>query len=144
MWIWVMILMDNSDLELRNFYANFINQDAIKTFVREELGCKCEDSVFDQIVVGMPSIFSGENPGCDLKIMIGFRLLISFAPVQKVKSVNKDIIKMLQAGKEFRDEHGLNQFRLVLLGEIEKDLYEACQRKAQELDDRIHVYVIEV
>lgn len=133
--------MDNSNSKLRNFYATFINPDAIKSFARE-LGCNCEDSVFNQIVIGMPSIFSGENPGWDMQIMIGFRLLISIAPVQKLKSINEDIVKILQAGKEIRDKHGLNRFRLVLLGEVDKDLYEACEKKAQGLDDRIHVHVI--
>ena len=139
-----MIAMDNSYSKLRNFYANFINPDAIKTFVREKLGCKCEDSVFDQIVIGMPSIFPGENPGWDMQIMIGFRLLISFAAVERLKSVNEDIVKMLQAGKEIRDKNGLNRFRLILLGEVNKELYEACQKKTQELDDKIHIHVIEI
>ena len=136
--------MDNSDSKLRNFYATFINPDAIKTFVREELGCKCEDSVFNQIVIGMPSIFPGENPGWDMQIMIGFRLLISIVPVKRIKSIDEDIVKILQAGKEIRDQLGLNRFRLVLLGDVEKELYEACQRRAHKLDDRIHVHVIEI
>jgi hypothetical protein len=134
--------MDHLDSKLRNFYAIFINPDAIKAFVREELGCKCEDSVFNQIVIGMPSIFSGDNPGWDMQIMIGFRLLISITPVKKLKSINGDILKILKRGKEIRDQHGLNRFRLVLLGEVNKELYEACQKKAQELDARIHVHVI--
>jgi hypothetical protein len=135
-------VMDQSDSKLRNFYANFINPDAIKTFVRESLGCKCEDSVFNQIVIGVPSIFSGENPGWDMQIMIGFRLLISFVPVQTVKPINEDINKMLKAGKELRDRYGLNRFRLVLLGKVKKELYEAFQKKTQGLDDRIHLHVV--
>jgi hypothetical protein len=137
-----MVAMDNSDSKLRNFYATFFNPDAIKTFVRERLGCKCEDSVFNQIVIGMPSIFSCDNPGWDLQMMIGFRLLISIAPVQKLKSINEDIGKILQAGKQVRDRNSLNRFRLVLLGRVEKDIYEEGQKKARELDDRIHVHVI--
>jgi hypothetical protein len=139
-----MIPMDNSDFKLRNFYATFVNPQAIKTFVRETLGCKCEDSVFNQIVIGMPSIFSGDNPGWDMQIMIGFRLLISIAPVHKLKSINEDIVKILQAGKEIRDKNGLNRFRLVILGHLDKELYEDCQKRAQELDERIHVHVIEI
>jgi hypothetical protein len=135
--------MDNSDSKLRNFYATFINPDAIKTFARE-LGCNCEDSVFNQIVVGTPSIFSGEYPGWDMQIMIGFRLLIAFVAVKRVKSTNEDIVKLLQAGKEIRDKNGLNRFRLVLLGEVEKELYEMSQKKAQELYDRIHVHFLEI
>jgi hypothetical protein len=137
-----MIIMDNSETKLRNFFANFINLDAIKNFVREELGCKCEDIVFNQIVIGMPSIFSGENPGWDMQIMIGFRLLISLVGVGRLKSINEDIVKMLQAGKKIRDQRGLNRFRLVLFGEVDKELYEACQKKAEKLDDRIHIHVI--
>jgi hypothetical protein len=139
-----MISMDNLDSKLRNFYAAFINPDAIKTFVREELGCKCDDSVFNQIVIGMPSIFSGDNPGWDMQIMIGGRLLISIVPVKRIKSIDEDIVKILRVGKEIRDQLGLNRFRLVLLGHVEKEFYEACQRRAQKLDDRIHVHVMEI
>lgn len=137
-----MITMDHLNSKLRNFYAAFINPDAIKAFVREKLGCTCEDSVFNQIVIGMPSIFSGENPGWHMQIMIGFRLLISIAPVERVKSINEYISNMLQEGKELRDKHGLNRFRLVLLGHLDKALYEACQKIAQELDERIHIHVL--
>jgi len=136
--------MDQLDPKLRNFSAPFINPDAIKTFVREELGCKCEDSLFNQIVMGMPSIFSGENPGWDMQIMVGFRLLISITPVQKLKSINDDIMKILQAGREIRDKHGLNRFRLVLLGHLDEGLFGICQKKAQQLDERMHVHVIEM
>jgi hypothetical protein len=136
--------MDNSDSKLRDFYANFINPDAIKIFVREELGCKCEDSIFNQIVIGMPSILPGENPGWDMQIMIGARLLISIVPVKRIKSVDEDIVKILQVGKEIRDQLSLNRFRLVLLGHADKELYEACQKKVQEMDARIHAHVIEI
>ena len=68
-------MMDHLDLKVRDFYATFINLDAIKTFVRKELGCQCEDKVFDQTVIGVPSVFSDDNPGWDLQILIGFRLL---------------------------------------------------------------------
>ena len=77
--------MIHSNSYLREFYATFVNPDAIKTFVKAKLGCNCEDSVFNQIVIGMPSISSGDNPGWDMQIMIGFRLLISIAPIERLK-----------------------------------------------------------
>jgi hypothetical protein len=137
-------MTDQLDLKAQNFYASFINLEAIKAFVRKQLGCQCEEEVFKQTVVGAPTIFSEDNPGWDLQIMVGFRLLISLVPVQKLRSPDEDISKMLQAGKEMRDKHGLNRFRLVLLGRLDKELYESCQKKAQQLDARIHLHVIEI
>jgi hypothetical protein len=136
--------MDDLDKKLRDFYATFVNLESIKSFVREDLGCKCKDEVFNQIVIGIPAIFSEVNGGWDLQILVGFRLLISFVQAEKLKSFEDDITNMLQAGKGIRDKYGLNRFRLVLLGHLDKGLYEICQKKAQELDERIHVHVIEV
>ena len=130
--------------KVQNFYATFINLEAIKTFVRKELGCQCDENVFKQTVIGVPAIFPEANPGWDLQILIGFRLLISLVAVQKLRSLNGDISKMLQAGKDMRDKHGLNRFRLVLLGQLDEELYESCQKKAQQLDERIHLHVIEI
>jgi hypothetical protein len=140
----ILIMADQLDKKLRDFYATFINPDAIKTFVRERLGCKCDDEVFNQIVIGMPAIFPENNPGWDLQILVGFRLLISFVSVERLSSLDEDIISMLEAGKEVRDNHSLNRFRLVLLGHLDKELNEAYRRKAQELDDKIHVHVIKI
>ncbi len=137
-------MMEPSDLKVQDFYATFINLDAIRTFVRKDLGCQCEDKVFDQTVIGVPSIFSEDNPGWDMQIMIGFRLLISLASQQTRRLVHDDIRKMLQSGKELRDKHGLNRFRLVLLGRFDKELYEYWQEKSHELDERIHVHFIEI
>jgi hypothetical protein len=132
------------DIKAQNFYATFVNLEAIKAFVRTQLGCQCEDEVFKQTVIGAPAIFPEDNPGWDLQILIGFRLLISLVPVLKLRSLDEDIRKMLQSGKNMRDRHGLNRFRLVLLGQLEKELYESCQKKAQQLDEKIHLHVIEL
>jgi hypothetical protein len=132
------------NLNSHDLVSTFINLNHVKTFVREELGCKCEDSVFNQVVIGVPSIFMGVNPGWTLQILIGFRLLVSFVPVQALKSVNEDVVaKLLQEGKQIRDKHKLNRFRLVLLGHLDTELFEACQKEAQDIDDRMHVHVIE-
>jgi hypothetical protein len=136
--------MDHSSLKPPDFYATFINLEAIKTFVRKDLGCQCEDNVFDHTVIGLPSIFPEDNPGWDLQMLIGFRLLVSLASVQTLRSIPRDIMKMLQSGKEIRDKHGLNRFRLVLLGRLDQESYESCQQLAQQLDERIHIHVIEI
>jgi hypothetical protein len=133
----------NSDLKAQEFYATLIDLEAIKSFVRKELGCQCEDEVFKQAVIGVPAIFPEDNPGWDLQIMVGFRLLISVVSVQKLRS-HDDISKMLRAGKIIRDRHGLNRFRLVLLGRVDKELYESWQKKAPQLDDKIHLHIIEL
>lgn len=132
------------DLKAQEFYATLIDLDAIKTFVRNQLGCQCTEEVFQQIIVGAPTIFPEDNPGWDLQMLIGFRLLISLVPVSKLRNLPEDITKMLQAGKDMRDRHGLNRFRLVLLGQLDKALSESLAAKAQQLDEKIHLHVIEL
>ena len=132
------------DLKAQEFYATLINLDAIKAFVRNQLGCQCKEKVFEQIVIGVPSIFPEANPGWDLQMLIGFRLLVSLVSVQKVSALNDDITNLLQAGKELRDKHGLNRFRLVLLGLLEPKLRESFQKKTQQFDDRIHLHTLEI
>jgi hypothetical protein len=100
--------------------------------------------VFEQTVIGVPSIFPDNNPGWDLQILIGFRLLVSLVSVQNLGSVHEDIAKMLQSGTDLRDQHGLNRFRLVLLGRLDEGLPESCMTKARPLDDRIQLRVIEI
>jgi hypothetical protein len=108
------------------------------------LGCKCEDSVFNQIVIGMPEIFPEDNPGWDLQILIGFRLLTSFVSVERLGSFDEDITNILRTGKEVRDKYSLNRFRLVFLGHIYRGLYEYCQKKLRQFDEKIHVHFIEI
>jgi hypothetical protein len=136
-------MTDQLDLKVKDFFGTFINLEAIKTLVRKELGCQCDENVFKQIVIGVPAIFPEDNAGWDLQIMIGFRLLISLVMAQKLR-FHDDISKMLQLGKDMRDRHGLNRFRLVFLGHIDEELYESWQKKAQQLDERIHLHVIEL
>lgn len=136
-------MTDQLGFKVQNFCATFINLEAIKTFVRKELGCQCDENVFTQTVIGVPAIFPEDNAGWDFQIMIGFRLLISLVAVQKLRS-HDDISKMLQVGKDTRDRHGLNRFRLVLLGHIDMELYESWQKKVQQIDERIHLHFIEI
>jgi len=137
-------MTDHFDLKVQDFYATFINLGAIKAFVRNQLGCQCEEEVFKQTVIGVPLIFPEDNPGWDLQILIGFRLLISLVPVKKLTSPSDDITKILQAGKKIRDKQGLNRFRLVLLGRLDKNLHETLIQKAQQFDEKIHLHVIEL
>ena len=64
--------------------------------------------------------------------------------VNKLKPTIEDVVKLLKLGQQIRDKHNLNRFRLVLMGHLDKELYEICQIKAQEFDERIHIHVIEV
>jgi hypothetical protein len=132
------------DRKAQEFYATLLDREAIQAFVRNRLGCQCEEKVFEQIVIGVPSIFPGAHPGWDLQILIGFRLLVSLVAVEKLNPLDNDIYNLLQTGKELRDRQGLNRFRLVLLGRLDQNLYASCQQKAQQFDDRIHLHVLEV
>jgi len=122
--------------------AALIDYTAVRTLVVEKLGCQCPDEVFSQLVVGVPSIFPGEDAGWAAQILVGFRLLVSLVSVQDLKSIREDVVKLLHEGRRLRERHGLNRFRLVLVGHLDKKTLEACQAEAQQMDERMHVHQV--
>jgi hypothetical protein len=122
-------------------YDNKHMDTRIKHFVREHLGCTCPDEVFDRISVTEQSdIFSAKHTVYG----IGGRLFVAvFVPVDW-HDITMQLGRLIDAGKQFRDRHGYNRFRLVIVTDddnAEKDL----QRLFNDLpgiDEKTHLHVI--
>lgn len=113
----------------------------IKYFVREQLGCACPDDVFENITVTEQSdIFSSANTVYE----IGGRLFVAVIVPADWNEISIQLGKLFVDGKQFRDQHGYNRFRLVIVtddDEADKDL----QRIFNDLpgiDDKMHLHVI--
>lgn len=131
-------------LQSNNLPEIFMNRDAVRQLIREDLGCACPEGIFDEIVVGCPAIFGGSNMRSSVQILVGRRLLVSLVPVNALKDVAKDAGNLLFDGKDVRDRHGLNRYRLVLVGGVNREVIDELQEEAASIDDRMHVHLIEI
>jgi hypothetical protein len=118
---------------------------ALKSFVRDELGCGCPDEVFSSIQIKKrPAVFDGLPIDC--LIAIGDRLLVGICFSESLDNrIGADIERSLAAGKQLRDGAGFNRFRLVVTSEKAENIAETLQEQFAALtglDDRTHLHVV--
>ncbi len=114
---------------------------SIKHFVREHLGCACPDEVFDNIrVVDRCRIFDLSNTVYE----IGGRLLVAVITPSDWHEVENNLAQLIDAGKQFRDQHGYNRFRLVIAtGDTDAIAsLQAAFRSQPNVDEKTHLHVI--
>ena len=130
-------------LQPNNLAEAFVNLDAVRQLIREELGCACPEEIFEQVVVGRPSVFGSPKIHSSVQVLVGRRLLVSLVPVDDLEDVRRDARGLLLDGKSIRDKHGLNRYRLVLVGHTGEEVLGELQKEAGDMDDRMHVHLIE-
>ncbi len=118
---------------------------ALKSFVKDRLGCGCPDEVFSFIQIKKrPAVFDGLP--IDYLITLGDRLLVGICLSENLENgIGPDIEKSLMAGKQLRDGAGFNRFRLVVSSDKAESLTEEIQTQfatLMGLDDRIHLHVV--
>lgn len=114
---------------------------SIKHFVRESLGCACPDNVFENITVTERSgIFASASTVYE----IGGRLFVAvFVPLDW-HDMAKHLGKFVVAGKQYRDQHGYNRFRLVIVtdnNDAAKHL-QIAYASLPNIDEKTHLHVI--
>ena len=115
---------------------------AITRFVRDSLGCTCPDEVFHEInVIRDSGLFAGANTVYE----IGGRLLVAVIVPAHWHDIEADLARFVDAGRQYRDKHGYNRFRLVVAADDE-----AAVRRLplvfdglSNTDDRTHLHVID-
>ena len=130
-------------LQPNNLAETFLNLDAIRQLIREELGCDCPEEIFDEVVVGYPSIFGSPKIPSSVQVLVGHRLLVSLVPVHDLQDVAENGRQFLVEGKDIRDGNGLHRYRLVLVGHVSEEVLGELQKAAGDMDDRVHVHLIE-
>lgn len=120
-----------------------IDNDTIKTFVQETLGCGCPEEVFRTIDCNRAVRLSNEAV-LNCAITIGNRLLI-YVMEKRIADLDEKLLAFLvSAGKKERDSRGLNRFRLVIVADemAEKGSLIHMFEKLQDKDGKIHLHVI--
>jgi hypothetical protein len=118
------------------------NEENIVEFVRNVLGCKCPDEVFDKIehVHGdaRTNIYTRS-------ITIGDRLLIYVWETNDPLLVEAKLPAMLADGKNERDRRGLNRFRAVIATDDVDGIGPIAQRvhsNFSDKDDKVHLHIV--
>ena len=118
------------------------SNESIKNFVRNILGCKCPDNVFEQI--DDQQVSSNISPHTR-SIIIGGKLLMYVWEVGSPDQLEEGVPAILAAGKKARNELGLNRFRAILVTEapsIIKSQADLCFSQFSDLDEKMHLHVV--
>lgn len=121
---------------------NLTDTTAIERFVRGTLGCQCPDEVFRHLEVGPLALPDG---GTGRRLLIGDRLLIHIVATSEWPERPVPIEELAIAGRDERDRHGYNRFRLVIaMPAAAGDAAPLEQRfaRALEADERAHLHVL--
>ncbi len=117
----------------------------IKRFVRETLGCGCPEEVFRDIEC-LRQVRLGPDIVLRSAITVGSRLLIYVAEAGAEDMPDGILGLLLSAGRRERDRRGLNRFRLVLLMDENSPIRDGIERTFDGLkgrDDRLHLHVVD-
>jgi len=107
------------------------------SLVRGLLGCTCPEEIFDHYQVRQQVI--GSLPV--VALMMGDRLLVWMIDGRNIDDPEQTLGRLLHAGRTERDGHGLNRFRLVVVGDFltwEKQ----WAHLADALDPKVHLHVL--
>lgn len=115
---------------------------AVEMLVRNLLGCKCPDEVFDSIAVKAPAANDMSSGYFDIELIVGGRLLVGLVYVDRLSDIRTEGRQLIDLGTALRDQKGLNRFRLVLVGEVLQRDTEDLELHAAALDDKVHIHVI--
>jgi hypothetical protein len=119
-----------------------VERSELAKFVREVLGCRCPDEVFEQIVC--PSPASAQAPG-EQTLVIGRRLLLRLVAVDRLEGLAERVARWAAEGQRDRDAWGLNRFRLVLVGDDPSGLESLAHRAFAAVardDERMHLHLV--
>lgn len=113
-------------------------------FVRQVLGCRCPEKVFEYVDV--KSHVRLHNGILVRNIInIGNTLLIYIVEADGSNFVKNNLPALLQAGKDERDRMGFNRFRLVLALEEADGIRENTERTFLLFpgkDEKIHLHIV--
>jgi hypothetical protein len=121
----------------------FVSTVAVRALVRDALQCGCPDSVFDDVRIGLPSLYDTHGVDGGLELLVGRRLLVAVVPLGHVRNPDTDIPSILQKGRDVRDAQGLNRYRLVLVGVTDTTERKKLEALSATLDERLHLHLLD-
>ena len=120
------------------------NNEKIKLFVIQTLGCACPEEVF-QYIDCQHNIKLNDDILLHNKINIGNRLLIYIVEMNNPSFIKINLPLLIETGKKERDNSGLNRFRLVVVTESVNQIKHIAGSVFENLkykDDKIHLHII--
>jgi len=118
------------------------NEERIKVFVRDTLGCTCPEKVFEKIDV---SEHKNETHAQEItRIVIGDTLLIYIMHPDSADDLVGGVEAIGSGGKIDRDTHGYNRFRLVVADDersVQRDKVAACFSSVF-VDEKMHIHFV--
>ena len=120
------------------------NAAAIQTFVTETLGCRCPESVFEQIDYDEKSTI----PGLDTplrRLLIGHRLLIYILECDDATALHTFLPRLVERGKAERDRNGYNRLRVVVATDQPQSIQHAAEMlfsRLDHVDEKVHLHVL--
>ncbi|MFC1669275.1 hypothetical protein ACFL20_02715 [Spirochaetota bacterium] len=121
-----------------------VQNDIIKKFVKDTLGCGCSDEVFKKIDI-KNNVNVNKSLIINTRLVIGERLLIYLINIDDVEFIKNNLDEYINSGREERDKQGLNRFRLVLLSHNADSIGETAENIFKDnvkFDDRIFLHVL--
>lgn len=121
-----------------------INNENVKTFVKQTLGCACPEEVFTYIDC-QSNIKLNDEIVLSNKVNIGNRLLIYVIEVNNPNLINYILPSIVNIGKKERDGLGFNRFRLVIITDKLNEIKQAADivfKTLRDKDERIHLHIL--
>lgn len=121
-----------------------INNENIKQFVTQTLGCACPEEVF-QYIHCQHNIKLNDDILLHNKINIGNRLLIYVVEINNPSFIKINLPLLIEKGKKERDSSGFNRFRLVVVTDrVEqiKQVADSVFKNLKDKDEKIHLHII--
>lgn len=119
------------------------NNEKIKGFVKNTLGCGCPDKVFQKIDISELSVVAHEQQ--ITRIVIGDTLLIYMIPAGSSSVLVESVESLASTGKNDRDRNSYNRFRLVVSGcddDVLRQRISACFLELFSDDRKMHIHFI--
>jgi len=120
------------------------NNEKLKVFVKDTLGCGCPEKVFEKIDVSDLRI--EEHDKEITRIVVGDTLLIYVICPELSGKYAESIKSIGLAGKNDRDANNYNRFRLVVPGfvdEVQKDEVSANFSRSFNTDEKMHIHFVD-
>ncbi len=121
-----------------------IEKKNIKSFVKQTLGCECDDKVFE-LIESHEDVKVDNRYLLANKINIGNRLLIYVIVLNDPRLLKNCLPALFSIGKKERDLSGFNRFRLVRVTEEKNLIIRTAESFFNDLldkDDKMHLHVI--
>ena len=117
--------------------------ESVKAFIRQALGCDCDESVFEHI----ENERNVDAAGVKLRnhINVGGRLLVYVADAESADFVRSHLSGLLEAGRKERDARHFNRFRLVLATAGDGDIKRMADREfklSKAVDEKVHMHIM--